>query len=195
VIAYVFWHRHAEQADSAGYEDALLAFHRSLNRSRPVGMCGSATFRVPSAPWLDGSGYEDWYLVEDFTALGVLNEAAVGRGHRTPHDRAARGIAEGTAGLYSLVEGERSLPDGVPGAAVPATWVARTPGSAERRLGDLLGDGMDPARASLWRRLLVLGPAPEYCLIAQEASAGVASTRLPEGWSARTVERELLYRP
>jgi hypothetical protein len=156
-------------------------------------MIGSATFRVPAAPWLDGEGYEDWYLVEDFTALGVLNEAAVGRGHRTPHDRAARGIADGAGGLYSLVEGERGLTAGAPGSPSPATWVARPPGSPERRLGELLGDGMDPRCASLWRRLLVLGPAPEYCLLAPEASAGVAGTRLPDGWSARTVERELLY--
>jgi hypothetical protein len=72
--------------------------------------------------------------------------------------------------------------------------VARPPGSPERDIGELLGDGMDPARASLWRRLLVLGPAPEYCLEAAEASQGVAATRLPEGWSARSVERDLLYR-
>jgi hypothetical protein len=193
VIAYVFWHRHGEDADGAGYEDALLAFHRSLNRSQPVGMLGSATFRVPRAPWLDGEGYEDWYLVQDFTALGVLNEAAVGRGHRTTHDRAARGIADGAGGLYSLVEGERGLAPGEPGSPSPAVWVARPPGSPERRLGELLGDGMDPSCASLWRRLMVLGPAPEYCLLASEASAGVAGTRLPEGWKAHAVERQVLY--
>ena len=41
---------------------------------------------------------------------------------------------------------------------------------------------MDPEHASLWRRQFVLGPAPEYCLLAPEAPAGVAPTRLPEGW-------------
>jgi hypothetical protein len=157
-----------------------------------MGMCGSASFRVPSIPWLSGApGYEDWYLLEDFTALGVLNEAAVGHGHRTPHDDAARRFGGGAGGLYALVEGDRS--DALTAAGALAVWVARPPGSERRPLGDLLGDGMDPQRASLWRRQLLLGPAPEFCLLAGEASAGVAPTRLPDGWSATTLEREVLW--
>ena len=158
-------------------------------------MRASAAYRVAEVPWLGegGAGYEDWYVLEDFNALGVLNEAAVGRGHRTAHDRVARHYGAGAAGLYSLLEGDAAGPARAMGQQAPATWVARPPGSTERPLGELLGDGMDPRCASLWRRMLVLGPAPEYCLIAPEASRGVAETRLPSGWSARTVEREVLY--
>jgi hypothetical protein len=194
VLAYVFWHRPADPGGAEEYEQATEAFHRSLARTPPVGMRGSAAYRVPDAPWLDGPGYEDWYLLEDFTALGVLNEAAVGRGHRTPHDRVARRYGAGAGALYALIEGEGAAPGAAPGSAAPATWVARPPGSPERAIGDLLGDGMDPSCASLWRRLLVLGPASEYCLTAPEASRGVSETRLPQGWSARTVARELLLR-
>ncbi len=197
MIAYVFWHRRREDADAAEYEEANIAFHRSLARSAPVGMRGSAMFRVPEAPWLDGPGYEDWYLVEDFTALGVLNEAAVGRGHRTVHDRAARRLLSGTAGLYTLIEGAGMPAGRTPPASSPAIWVERPPGSPERSIGELLGDGMgageDDIDGSLWRRLLVLGPAPEYCLQAPDAPQGVAATRLPEGWSAHHVEREQLF--
>jgi hypothetical protein len=44
----------------------------------------------------------------------------------------------------------------------------------------------------------VLGPASEFCLLAREASvfeqpAGVAATRLPEGWSATVSRREVLW--
>jgi hypothetical protein len=192
VLAYLFWHRPLEPAGAEAYEQAQLTFHRSLARNRPMGMCGSASFRVPSIPWLAGaSGYEDWYLLEDYTALGVLNEAAVGHGHRTPHDDAARRFGGGAGGLYALVEGDRS--DALCATGALAVWVARPPGSERRPLGELLGDGMDPLRASLWRRQLVFGPAPEFCLLAGEASAGVAPTRLPEGWSATMLEREVLW--
>jgi hypothetical protein len=202
VLAYLFWHRPRDPASVEAYEHAQLAFHRSLARSRPVGMCGSASFRVPEIPWLAAvshgetepvavtPGYEDWYLVEDFTALGVLNEAAVGHGHRTPHDEAARRFGVGAGGLYGLVEGERT---DLLSAASMAVWVQRPPGSERRPLGELLGDGMDPRHASLWRRQLVLGPAPEFCLLAGEAPAGVAPTRLPDGWSATTLAREALW--
>jgi hypothetical protein len=62
-----------------------------------------------------------------------------------------------------------------------------------RTLGELLGDGMDPQHASLWRRQLVFGPAPEFCLLTREPSAGVAATRLPEGWRATILTRKVLY--
>jgi hypothetical protein len=205
VLAYVFWHRPRVQDAISAYEQAEIAFHRSLARERPAGLVGSAVFRVAELPWLapagavDGqphggaAGYEDWYLVEDYTALGVLNEAAVGRGHRTVHDELAHRFGAGAGGLYGLVEGELAPGlDSIGGAAI-AVWVARTPGVERRPLGELLGDGMDPRHASLWRRQLVFGPAPELCLLAPEPPPGVAPTRLPPGWTARSLTRETLW--
>jgi hypothetical protein len=170
-------------------------------------MRGSAVFRVAELPWLapaaDGdegqqqggaAGYEDWYLVEDYTALGILNEAAVAHGHRTVHDELARRFGAGAGGLYGLVEGELTPGLDSIGAASIAIWVARRPGTGRLGLGELLGDGMDPARASLWRRQLVFGPAPEFCLLAREVPAGAAPARLPAGWSACTLAREAIWR-
>jgi hypothetical protein len=208
VLAYVFWHRPHEPAETEAYEQAQVSFHRSLARTPPVGLCGSAVFRVAELPWLlpastaperpaeAGPAYEDWYLVEDYAALGVLNEAAVGRGHRTAHDDLARRFGAGSGGLYGLIEGERAqiAHDAGPLAeASLAIWVARPPGSRRRVLGELLGDGMDPRQASLWRRQLVLGPAPEYCMLAPETPPGVAATRLPDGWTAKVLDREILW--
>jgi hypothetical protein len=213
VLAYLFWHRPHEPAAVEDYEQAQIAFHRSLARRPPVGLCGSAVFRVAELPWRSGTAgeaqppgeaeapashpaYEDWYVVEDFAALGVLNEAAVGRGHRTAHDQLARRSGPGSGGLYALLEGEGSMMGqgaSAPGERSPAIWVQRPPGSRPRMLGELLGDGMDPARSSLWRRQLVLGPAPEYCLLAHERPPGAAATRLPAGWTATTLEREVLW--
>ena len=207
MLAYLFWHRPQDPAEVEAYEHAQVSFHRSLARTPPVGLCGSAVFRVAELPWLAPAdarerpgetqpAYEDWYLVEDFAALGVLNEAAVGRGHRTAHDDVARRFGAGSGGLYGLIEGGRSQigqPASPLGEASIAIWVGRPPGSRRRNLGELLGDGMDPQQASLWRRQLVLGPAPEYCMLAHEAPPGVAATRLPAGWTAKILDREVLW--
>ncbi len=205
MLAYVFWHRPRDPGAVAAYEEALVTFHRSLARSLPVGTKASASFRVAQLPWLGSTafeaegastggtdgGYEDWFLVEDFAALGVLNEAAVGRGHRSSHDEAAHRFGVGAGGLYALIEGEPCAQ--ALGEATTAVWVARPAGSERRGLGDLLGDGMQPEHASLWRRQLVFGPAPEFCLLTAEVPPGVGPARLPEGWSATVLDREVLW--
>lgn len=204
MLAYVFWHRPQHPGASTVYEEALVAFHRSLARSLPVGTLGSATFRARELPWLasvqaDGQdpgvsvtgGYEDWYLLEDFAALGVLNEAAVGRGHHSSHDGVARRSGSSAGGLYALVEGEPCA--AALGRASNAIWIARPLASKHRGIGELLGDGMEPDRASLWRRQLVFGPAPEFCLLSAEVPPGVGPARLPAGWSATLLKREVLW--
>jgi hypothetical protein len=188
MLAYLLWHRPADGIEREAYEHACERFHRSLHRSPPVGFRGSAVYRTGELAWLAGGGYEDWYFVADFTALGVLNEAAVAHGHRGAHDEVARRFGAGAGGLYGLREGQANLAGGQ-----LAVWVARPPGAPRRALGELLGDGMDPGHASLWRRGLVFGPAPEYCLLTREPPAGVAPTRLPEGWSATVSEREPIW--
>jgi len=195
VLAYLFWHRPRPEAPVEAYEHAQIAFHRSLAHRPPVGMFGSALFRADELPWLPGedgvAGYEDWYLLEDHAALGVLGEAAVGRGHRTAHDEAARRFGRGAGGLYGLLEGDASAE--LLGGAPLAVWVGREAGARSPAEGELLGDGMDPRHASLWRRQLVLGPAPEFCLVAPEAPSGVAPSRLAPGWTATTLQRRVLW--
>jgi len=46
MLAYVFWHTPADGVDADAYERALVAFHRSLERSPPFGFAGSAAFRI-----------------------------------------------------------------------------------------------------------------------------------------------------
>jgi hypothetical protein len=196
MIAYLFWHAPGVDVTLERYEGALIDFHRSLERTPPFGFCGSAVFRVATTPWAagpeDAPAYEDWYLVEDFAALGVLNEAAVGRGHRTSHDRAAKGLRSGTAGLYRLIEGE--VASAQPIAACPhATWVTPGAGTRSGELGALLGDGLERGGASLWQRQLVLGPAPEFCALSLEDPIGTAPARLAAGWSASSVAHEALF--
>lgn len=188
MLAYVFWHQPGEGIDSDVYEHATERFHRSLAQTPPAGLYGSAVYRVRALPWLRAqTGYEDWYLLDDFAAVGVLNEAAVAHQHRSAHDEVAGRFGAGAGGMYGLLEGHADL------QCRQVIWVSRPPGSKRAALGELLGDGMEPAHSSLWRRQLVLGPAPEYCLLAAEPPIGVAPGRLPEGWRALTFARELLW--
>ncbi|HEY1833350.1 MAG TPA: hypothetical protein VGG08_02845 [Solirubrobacteraceae bacterium] len=189
MLAYVFWHAAAEGADAERYEQALVAFQRSLRHSPPFGFRGSTVFRGETP--VEGCSYEDWYLIDDFAALGVLNEAAVGRGHRTSHDDVAHRLGSGTAGLYRLLEGEPSANELA--SCSTATWVARGIGTKQQEIGTLLGDGLEGRGASLWQRQLVLGPAPEFCLHSRECPAGATRARLAAGWTAKTLTRESLF--
>ncbi|HTA12778.1 MAG TPA: hypothetical protein VK765_05085 [Solirubrobacteraceae bacterium] len=189
MLAFLAWHRPEPGVERDVYERALERFHRSLAHRPPSGFRGSASARIEQVPWLDGAVYEDWYLVEDWAALGVLEEAAVAHGHATAHDAAAALTGMETAAVYRLIEGSAD-----PGRALAATWVSAARGHERSALAQLLGDGIDPECDGLWQRCLVLGPAPEYCLLADEAPAGVAPGRLPRGWAATTLGREVLWR-
>jgi hypothetical protein len=188
MLAFIAWHRPAAAVAPDAYESALERFHRSLAHMPPSGFRGSACLRVADAPWLDGGGYEDWYLIDDWAALGVLEGAAVSHGHTGAHDAVAALTGMETAAVYRLLEGAAN-----PGATTTATWVTSARGHERPALAELLGDGIDPARDSLWQRCLVLGPAPEYCLHAGEVPAGVAPGRLPSGWSATTIAHEVIW--
>jgi hypothetical protein len=191
MLAYVFWHRPATGVATEDYEQALTHFHASLARERPSGLIGSVSLRADELAWLsgEGAGYEDWYLLESWSAVGVLEVAAVSRGHQTAHHEAARRSGPGTGAIYKLIEGEAK-----PELARLAVWVTRPMGQGDPRIADLLDDGASGDAGSLWQRSLVLGPAPEYCLLhnSDESPAGVAAGRLPAGWRATAVPRESL---
>jgi hypothetical protein len=194
VLAFLAWHRPAPDVAREHYESALERFHRSLAHRPPAGFRGSASVRVEQVPWLDGAVYEDWYVVDDWAALGVLEDAAVSRGHVSAHNAAASLTGMETAAVYRLLEGSSD-----PGRASIAVWVTAARDHGRPALAQLLGDGIDPERDGLWQRCLVLGPAPEYCLLAGASSpegaapAGVAPSRLPDGWTATTLAREVLW--
>ncbi|HST55361.1 MAG TPA: hypothetical protein VLJ42_05635 [Solirubrobacteraceae bacterium] len=213
MLAYVSWHRPAQDVGASRYEQALERFHRSLAQRSPSGFRGSGTFRAAELPWLAAAaessasahgttapsgaaddsqppagGYEDWYLLDSWSALGVLEEAAISRGHSSAHDAVASKAEISLAGVYRLSEGHACLAD-----TRVAVWVKRPRGHDSPALADLLGDGIEPERTGLWRRCVGLGPAPEYCLLGCEPSAGVAATRLPAGWHAQAGQRQLIW--
>jgi hypothetical protein len=165
MLAYVFWHWPA--GEPAGYVEALGAFHRALAAAPPPGYRGSRVLAVDGAPWLPvEQAFEDWYFVEDFAALGALNEAAVSGTRLAPHDAAARRAAGGTAGLYRLRSGTL-------GAAARASWFGKPSGMSYAELFARIPDA-----GELWQRQMVLGPAPEMCLVGAAPPAGIDARTL-----------------
>jgi hypothetical protein len=167
-LAYVFWHSAASPSPS--YAADLLAFHASLAADPPAGFVRSETSGLPGASWLGGAEqtYEDWYLVSDWTAIGELNQAAVAAGHVTSHDRVAHQAGQGAGAIYGLLAGAESAGSGV------RTWFAKPADWSYGRLDEALAPTLAGGR-SLWRRQMVLGPAPEFCLRAETA------VELPDG--------------
>jgi hypothetical protein len=145
LLAYVFWHRPRPGVDAARYENGLRALHAKLE-------VPSATFRLTQLPFAAAGGYEDWYLVEDWGSLGELNLAAVSGPRREPHDSVAALAGSGWGGVYALVRGDAAPP-------TSTRWIDRPDGEDAKRFLDSL-----PA-TTVWQRQLVLGPAPELCLV------------------------------
>jgi len=188
MLAYVFWHRPLAGTATESYEHDQDRLHRSLAARPPEGFLGSVCFRAGDLPWLGegGSGYEDWYLIDDWAALGVLRQGVIAVGHHSAHEAAARHAGTGTGGVYRLSEGSASLGD-----VRFAMWVTATREQPEDAVAALLlGDGLDVARAGLWRRELALGPAPEYCVLGDTAPDGLQDDRLPAGWTVERAARE-----
>jgi hypothetical protein len=179
VLAYVFWHVRDAAVGAEEYEARMAAFHAALHAERPAGLGLTATVGLDAIPWLGGAaGYEDWYLVEDFAALGVLNAAAVSGSRREPHDAAAALAHDGVAGVMGHVSGPL-LPERPRWAA----WLTKPAGVAydafHAALWEALGND-----ASAWQRQMTLGPASEYCVVAP------APHELPwpaRSWPLRTV--------
>jgi hypothetical protein len=89
--------------------------------------------------------------------------------------------------VYRLLDGSPDV-----AAITLATWITPSRGQHETAFDDFLADGVDPEHGSLWRRQLVLGPAPELCLLGRQSAAGVRATRLPHDWTSAAAVRAAL---
>jgi hypothetical protein len=160
MLTYLFWHHPAEDQPHESYEQALIAFHRRLRDVPVPGLVASGTSRVGGLPWMPRDGYEDWYAVEDFSALGLLNDAAVDAAHVEAHDRAAHAAGVGAGGLYALERGDHAAPGGY------CLWLTKPSGVSYPDFRDQLALQTAGESVAIWRRQMVLGPAPEFRVIA-----------------------------
>ncbi len=184
MLLYIFWHWPRPEADSA-----VIRRRRSrVPRARcalasPDGLLDSAVHRLTGAPWANAgaSAYEDLYLLQDSAALDVLNEAAVRAPGKHAHDRLAHAMLAGTAGLYGYALGApSSAPIGT------SHWFRKPPGFTYPALYGSLAEGVRDG-CSLWRRQMVLSPAPEFCAFGFDPAA-----TLPELETA-AVQRTLCW--
>jgi hypothetical protein len=96
--------------------------------------------------------------VQDFGALGLLNEAAVSSTRAEPHDVAAAVAAGGAGCLYGLRCGTALRRPRY------AHWFSKPEGMPYRELFVQLAPLVDRVEGALWMRQMVLGPAREFCL-------------------------------
>jgi hypothetical protein len=171
VLAYVFFHRAGSGIETPTYEAALRRFHASLAGAPPPGFISSTTYRI-------GNGYADWYLVENSAALDPLNEAAVKGARSAPHDAVAHMATDGAGKLMILKSGSARTEPGF------EIRFSKPAGMAYTELYERLKPWTDRAEVSLWRRMMVLGPAPEFCLVAP------SEVQLPAEMRPEIVRRE-----
>jgi hypothetical protein len=177
LLAYVFWHWKQAEVDAREYEARQRDFHAALASAPSSGFLRSFSGAVSQAPWAAGGGeaYEDWYLLDDFKALGLLNEAAVSASRAAPHDAAAAVAAGGAAGLYRLRLGAARQTPRVD------HWFGKPDSMQYGELFSQLGPLVDRVNGALWMRQMVFGPAREFCLHA------TAPVSLPAAFSVLVI--------
>jgi hypothetical protein len=174
VLAYLFFHRPGAGADVAEYEDALHRFHAALAAARIPGFEGSRTYRV-------GDRYCDWYLVQTSASLDALNDAAVSGARSSSHDAAARVAVDGQGKLLRLA-------GGVHDAASPVeVGFSKPRGMSYTDLYRRLEEWTSRPGFSVWRRMMVLGPAPEFVMLAP-ADPGLPAEMSPESFRRELVD-------
>jgi hypothetical protein len=166
MLAYVFWHVPSPRVAIEDYEQGMRDFHAALATEAPAGLGPSMTFALGAVPWLEGApGYEDWYLVDGFAALGVLNQAAVSGAAAAPHDAAAAAMGSGIGGVMGHVAGSV-----VPARPAWAAWLSKPAGMAYEPFHAEFAAALG-GDAGAWRRQMVLGPSSEYCVLADAERA------------------------
>jgi hypothetical protein len=160
-LAYVFWHWPRPGVSTNDYEAKLSAFQSALKAANPRLVASVLSYKVDSLTWgpKDGPVYEDWYLVDGFAALGSLNDAAVTGGTKGFHDSVARDYLKGAGGVFKLMLGDVFLEQ-----ARYSTWIEKPTGMTYQSFYERVAKMQGDRKADLWRRQMVLGPSPQFCV-------------------------------
>jgi hypothetical protein len=153
MLAYVFIHRPFAGHGVEVYTSRLARFHQALIAAPPPGFIDSWVWKMAEGPL--GAAFEDWCLVDDWTALGALNEAAVTGQRKAPHDEVAPLAGEGAGAVYELVHGTANT------TARYRTRVAKPSGVTYPAFQGQL-ERAAGINGTVWKRQMVLGPDLEF---------------------------------
>jgi hypothetical protein len=165
MIGYVFWHQKIDSVTSSDYEHTLKEFHEKLSQARIRGYLGSMSFKIEGARWMGSkmSGYEDWYYLTDSGVIDILNVGAV-TGNMFPIHNNASGLATGMhAGLYQL-----KSPSANNTESSWCIWFSKPSGMSYDDLNKMISSTVPVQNIDYWRRQMVLGPTPEFCIMSNK---------------------------
>jgi hypothetical protein len=182
MLAYVFWHWPRPGIASDEYEERQRVFHAALAARGPSSLLRSHVWRVTGPSWTPGAvAWEDWYLLADSAGLDALNSAAISDPIREEHDAMASLASGGAAALYTPAGPRAGKPLSLEGRY--ALWFRKPEEIRYSQLYQRMGDDLP----RLWIRMMVLGPAPELCLMTDDTHA------LDSSWEAQLTRRERVW--
>lgn len=166
MIAYAFWHTPRAGADEMVYAARLARFQEELEQ---LGSAASGlrqdplAFRLDDVPWIDAGRpvYLDVYALDGTAQMETLNTAAVSGAMVEPHAAIAALYGTGAGSLYQHRYGD------APGAVGHGYWFSKPAGMTYAEFDATLGP-LIHAGASAWRRMMVLGPSPEFWVLSPE---------------------------
>ncbi len=165
-LAYVFWHWPRPEVSLDTYEKKLTAFLSSLLVKKTPEIIDALSFRIEkNAPWgpQGRAIYEDWYVVRDFSDLGGLNDVAIKGETGAAHDSIKEYYLKGTGGIFKSVQGELELH-----RAGYTAWIEKPRDLSYPSYYEKISKITEGSRSKLWRRQMVLGPTPQFCLHLEE---------------------------
>lgn len=167
MIAYMFWHVPRAGADEAVYAARLARFQEELEQAGTAvtGLAADpVSFRLGDVPWINAGRpvYLDCYLMDGTARMDTLNGAAVNGTLAAPHANIAALYGSGAGSLYGARIGTPH-----PEMALHAYWFSKPAGMTYPELDDAVGPILGDY-GCLLRRMMVLGPSPEFCLIAPD---------------------------
>jgi hypothetical protein len=166
-LAYVFWHWPRPDVPQGSYETELLSFVRDLSSARVPGLREAFSFRVGPLPWGPerGTFYEDWYVVEDFSSLDVLANAAISGSAGKAHQAIVKDFMKGAGGVFRLVTDDIQL-DGFRFV----TWTDKAIGASYSSYIEEIVGLTKGGLTDIWQRQLALGPSREFCIHSTEVA-------------------------